>query len=234
MPAAGVVRSKYTGIPVNLCTETMAEAPVATNGTVPALTFALEGVVDDDAKIVRLVRTYLEREGFTVVEASDTVSEGTVISTSPEAGVNLAEGEIVTVFESTGKPLSAVPSVNLLALAKAKATLTDAGFTVGDVTKGFSATAKEGDVIGSDPEQGTKLAAGSVVNIVVSNGKIKIPDVVGMTVGKATTLLQGQSLQLDVTVVPDNSCSGQKIGSQSLKGEAPQQSKITIVYCAAN
>ncbi len=182
-----------------------------------------------EAKLQKLGLTVIHR-----VEASDTVSEGTVISTSPEAGVNLAEGEIVTVIESTGKPLSAVPSVNLLALAKAKATLTDAGFTVGDVTKGFSATAKERDVIGSDPEQGTKLAAGSVVNIVVSNGKIKIPDVVGMTVGKATTLLQGQSLQLDVTVVPDNSCSGQKIGSQSLKGEAPQQSKITIVYCAAN
>ena len=28
-------------------------------------------VVDDDAKIVRLVRTYLEREGFTVVSAAD-------------------------------------------------------------------------------------------------------------------------------------------------------------------
>ena len=28
-------------------------------------------VVDDDAKIVRLVRTYLEREGFAVVTAAD-------------------------------------------------------------------------------------------------------------------------------------------------------------------
>ena len=28
-------------------------------------------VVDDDAKIVRLVRTYLERDGFSVVTASD-------------------------------------------------------------------------------------------------------------------------------------------------------------------
>ena len=28
-------------------------------------------VVDDDAKIVRLVRTYLERDGFQVVAASD-------------------------------------------------------------------------------------------------------------------------------------------------------------------
>ncbi len=31
-------------------------------------------VVDDDAKIVRLVRTYLEREGYTVVEAADGAS----------------------------------------------------------------------------------------------------------------------------------------------------------------
>ncbi|MGZ8502031.1 MAG: response regulator, partial [Candidatus Limnocylindrales bacterium] len=28
-------------------------------------------VVDDDAKIVRLVRTYLERDGFSVVTAAD-------------------------------------------------------------------------------------------------------------------------------------------------------------------
>jgi CheY-like chemotaxis protein len=28
-------------------------------------------VVDDDAKIVRLVRTYLEREGYPVIEAAD-------------------------------------------------------------------------------------------------------------------------------------------------------------------
>lgn len=178
----------------------------------------------------------LTKLGLTVirrVESSDTVPEGTVISTSPEAGVNLAEGEIVTVIESSGKPLTRVPSVNLLAMAKATKALEDAGFVVGKVTKGYSPTAKEGVVVGSDPEEGTKLSAGSVVNIVVSNGKIKIPDVVGMSVGKATRLLQGPTLQLDVTVIPDNSCGGQEIGSQSIKGEAPQQSKISIVYCAA-
>lgn len=37
-------------------------------GSIPATPIL---VVDDDAKIVRLVRTYLEREGFRVVEASD-------------------------------------------------------------------------------------------------------------------------------------------------------------------
>lgn len=178
----------------------------------------------------------LEGLGFSVirrVEPNETAPEGTVVTTSPEAGMNLAKGEIVTVYVSSGKALTAVPSLNLLAMAKAKNALEDAGFVVGDVTKTYSPTAKDGVVVGSDPEEGTELSAGSVVSILVSNGMIKIPDVVGMSVGKATRLLQGPSLQLDVTVVPDNSCSGQEIGSQSLKGEAPQQSKISIVYCAA-
>jgi serine/threonine-protein kinase len=120
-----------------------------------------------------------------------------------------------------------------MTMAKATAVLEGAGFTVGKVTRGYSPTANEGAVVGSDPKEGTKLSAGSVIAIVVSNGKIKIPDVVGMTVGKATRILQGSSLQLDVTVIADISCGGQKIGSQSIKGEAPQHSKMSIVYCAA-
>jgi len=178
----------------------------------------------------------LTKLGLTVVrrtQSSDTVPDGSVISTSPEAGVNLAEGEIVTVVESSGKKLTAVPSINLMTIENATKTLESAGFVVGKVTKGYSATAGEGTVFGTDPESGTKLSAGSVINIIISNGKIKIPDVVGMSVGKATRILQGPDLQLDVTVITDTTCSGQQIGSQSLKGEAPQQSKISLVYCAA-
>jgi serine/threonine-protein kinase len=180
--------------------------------------------------------TQLLELGLTVtrrVESSDSVPEGSVISTSPAPGVNLAQGEIVTVIESSGAPLIAVPSINLLAEAKAAAAIEKAGFVVGKVTNGFSPTAKQGIVVGSDPEEGTRLPGGTIINIVVSNGKIKIPDVVGMSVGKATRILRGPDLQLDVTVISDNSCSGQQIGSQSLRGEAPQQSAITIVYCAA-
>lgn len=180
--------------------------------------------------------TQLMELGLTVirrVESSDSVPKGSVISTSPAPGVNLAKGEIVTVIESSGAPLIAVPSINLLAEAKAASAIENAGFVVGKVTSGFSPTAAPGIVVGSDPEEGTGLPAGSIINIVVSNGKIKIPDVVDMSVGKATRILRGPDLQLDVTVISDSSCSGQQIGSQSLKGVAPQKSSITIVYCAA-
>lgn len=180
--------------------------------------------------------TQLMELGLTVirrVESSDSVPKGSVISTSPSPGVNLAKGEIVTVIESSGAPLIAVPSINLLAETKAASAIENAGFVVGKVTSGFSPTAASGIVVGSDPEEGTRLPAGTIINIVVSNGKIKIPDVVGMSVGKATRILRGPDLQLDVTVISDSSCSGQQIGSQSLKGVAPQKSSITIVYCAA-
>jgi serine/threonine-protein kinase len=175
--------------------------------------------------------------GLTVVrrvQSSDTVPEGIVISTSPEAAVNLAVGEIVTVVESSGRPVIAVPSIDFMTMVNATAELEGAGFTVGKVTSGYSPTAEVGAVVGSDPMAGTRLSAGSVVDIIVSNGKVTIPDVVGMSVGKATGILQGSSLQLDVTVVPDTTCGGQVIGSQSITGEAPQHSTISIVYCAGN
>ena len=175
--------------------------------------------------------------GLTVVrrvQSSDTVPEGIVISTSPEAAVNLAVGEIVTVVESSGRPVIAVPSIDFMTMVNATAELEGAGFTVGKVTPGYSPTAEVGAVVGSDPMAGTRLSAGSVVDIIVSNGKVTIPDVVGMSVGKATGILQGSSLQLDVTVVPDTTCGGQVIGSQSITGEAPQHSTISIVYCAGN
>ena len=189
---------------------------------------------DVTAESFETAESQLTALGLTVVrrvQVSETVPEGTVISTSPEAGVSLAVGEIVTVVESSGKPVIAVPSIDFMTMANATAALEAAGFTVGKVTPGYSPTALVGAVIGSDPKAGTTLSAGSVIDIVVSNGKIDIPDVVGMSVGQATGILQGSLLQLDVTVIPDTSCSGQTIGSQSITGEAPQHSKISIVYC---
>src|SRR5688572_1747604 len=45
--------------------------PMPNPTTDPAIPAAPILVVDDDAKIVRLVRTYLERDGFSVVTAAD-------------------------------------------------------------------------------------------------------------------------------------------------------------------
>jgi serine/threonine-protein kinase len=204
-----------------------------TTSTVQGLSITMPDVAGGQSD---LATEQLKKLGFTVirrVESSDTIAKGSVISTSPEAGVRLASGEIVTLIESAGPVQSGIPSVNLLSLDKAKAAIEAAGFTVGTVKSTYSPDTKDGVVIGSSPEAGKKAPAGTVINILVSNGKVKIPDVVGMTVGKATKLLQGSDLQLLVTVTPDTTCTGQNIGSQSISpGVAAQHSKITIVYCA--
>ena len=199
--------------------------------TIGSLAVAMPDVTAESFETAESELTALGLAVVRRVEVSETVPKGTVISTSPEAGVNLAVGEIVTVVESSGKPVSGVPSIDFMTIEDATAALEGAGFTVGTVTPGYSPNAVVGAVVGSDPKAGTKLSAGSVIDIVVSNGKISIPDVVGMSVSQATGLLQGSSLQLDVTVIPDTTCGGQTIGSQSIKGEAPQHSKISIVYC---
>ncbi len=236
-PKANVVRSALLGAAGLLVVASVIVGmmywvlTLNSGNTIGSLAVAMPDVTAESFETAESELTALGLAVVRRVEVSETVPKGTVISTSPEAGVNLAVGEIVTVVESSGKPVSAVPSIDFMTIADATTALEGAGFTVGTVTPGYSPNALVGAVVGSDPKAGTKLSAGSVIDIVVSNGKISIPDVVGMSVGQATGLLQGSSLQLDVTVIPDTTCGGQTIGSQSIKGEAPQHSKISIVYC---
>lgn len=71
------------------------------------------------------------------------------------------------------------------------------------------------------------------VTLVVSNGLVLVPDVLGITVGEANPLLSGPDIQLTVRLQPDTSCQGQTVQSQSLSpGEHPQRSEITLTYCA--
>lgn len=166
-------------------------------------------------------------------ESSDTVPAGVVISTSPEAGIRVAEGELITIIESTGPNLQAVPDLNLTKLAAAKQLIADAGFTVGAVTKDYSATVPAGQVISASPEPGTKLEAEQPIDLIVSTGLVKVPDVVGKTISKAKELLEATTVQYTVVVQTDTGCTGSTVRSQSIPaGDGAQHQSITLVYCA--
>lgn len=196
--------------------------------TMPDVTGHTYTDVDKQLKDLGLVVTRRQ-------QSSDTVARGEVISSSPEAGVHLAKGEIVTVVTSSGPARTDIPNISLLTLAQAKKALTKAGFVVGAVTQDFDATSAAGVVVGTTPAAGEQAIAGTTVGIVVSNGLIKVPDVTGMTLAKATGILQGSKLQMTVTVTPDSSCSGQTIGKQSVPpGDAPQHTAIEITYCGGS
>lgn len=165
--------------------------------------------------------------------SSDTVPAGVVISTSPEAGIRVAAGEVITIVESTGPELQAVPDIGLTTLDKATALIQEAGFVLGTVTKDYSATVEKNGVISATPVPGTELAAGEPIDLVISTGLVKVPDVVGKSIQKAKELLEAVTVQYQVNVTTDTSCGGSVVKSQSIRpGDGPQRQSITLVYCA--
>ena len=136
------------------------------------------------------------------------------------------------MYVSLGKRQVDVPNVSRLTEDAAITALTDAGLTYGSSEQTYSTNIPSGVVISSDPAGGDRVRQGDTVNLVVSNGLVNVPDVVGRTVSEASTLL-GQELGLTVRVDADNGCSGQTVSGQSLSpGDQPQRSEITLRYCA--
>jgi serine/threonine-protein kinase len=74
--------------------------------------------------------------------------------------------------------------------------ITDAGLTVGTVTKEASDTVDTGLVINTNPVPGAQVAPGSKVDLVVSTGSnsVQVPDVTGMTQSRARDTLQAAGL----------------------------------------
>jgi serine/threonine-protein kinase len=126
-----------------------------------------------------------------------------------------------------------VPDVALTLLDDATARITEAGFVLGTVTTEYSPSVEANVVIRSDPAVGIELGAGESVNLVISNGKVQVPNVVGSSIQKAKELLEGPTVQYTVTVQTDTSCTGAVVKSQSIRaGDGPQHQAITVVYCA--
>lgn len=195
--------------------------------TVPAL----QNVAEKDAL------TQLKDLDFitsTVVENSALVKKGKVIRTEPAKGTVVDPGTSIIVYVSAGKTMVEVPQVADMTLADAKVQLEAVGLVLGLTTEGHSPSYAAGMVISTSPTLGTKLIQGSKVNLLVSDGKIEIPDLKGKTVTEANNLLS--TLSITPTVQADTSCAKAEqptVRAQSVApGVVPQGTAITITYCA--
>ncbi len=168
-----------------------------------------------------------------VDESNDTIPAGTIIRTDPVAGKKVSPQSAVTVVVSSGPKQISIPLIVGFTQAKATSTLTDAGFVLGTVTKAHSSSVAAGMVMASTPAGGETAIAGATVDIVISDGKVDVPSVVGKDIGEGTSTLRGPDYRLQVTTQPDTSCSGGKISAQSIKGIQPQGAAVTLTYCAA-
>jgi serine/threonine-protein kinase len=165
-------------------------------------------------------------------ETSTTVPANVVIRTDPAGGSSVQTGQPVSVYVSQGPSAVSVPDVTGLTVPAATKELTEFGFKVGTTTQLDSPNIDKGVIISTDPAGGSNGQAGDSVDLVVSTGFVQIPSVVGLSASDAGSKLQ--QLQLQVSVVPDTSCSGGNVTSQTITGKQPQKSKITITVCTGN
>ncbi len=112
-------------------------------------------------------------------------------------------GGVAYAFFGGGGSGTAVPQVDGLPVAKAESQLTKAGLKFTVHTKN-SSTVGKGIVISTNPPNGNKVAAGTVVALDVSGGpaKVKVSNVVGMQEAQAQNTLQQQ--QFNVKTVTDS------------------------------
>lgn len=170
-------------------------------------------------------------------QASETVPEGVIISTDPAAGTVVAPEMVVKVVVSSGPKPITVPDLIRLPEAEAIAAIEAAGLSYGSTSVSNSPDVPSGLVMSSTPTGGSDryptgaaVRSGDIVDLVVSNGLVSIPDVRGQALQQANTALG--ALQLPVKVDVDQSCGGGTIAAQSHIGENPQRTTVTLRYCA--
>jgi serine/threonine-protein kinase len=170
-------------------------------------------------------------------EASDTVPVDTIIRTDPIAGTSVPEKTLITVYVSSGKNTVRVPTLIGLTESEAATALITAKLALGTITQANSASVEAGKVIESDPVLNTEIAEGTVVNLIISNGKVLVPDVRNLDISEARNIMTATDVGLTVSITTKDVCAGTQgtiVTDQSiLPGLADQRSAI-ILYVACN
>lgn len=202
---------------------------------VPASGRAVPDVID-----VAYDKAALEFEALELIPKrvdlpSGDIAAGNVMRTDPVAGTVMAAGQSVTVFVSTGMEQATVPPLEGKSEAEARAAIEAAGLKVGQVRSVNDPSLGAGVVISAAPADGSTVAKGSTVALVVATGRVVLINYVGFTVDAARAQLEGPDSQLTVLTQEDPNCQGQTpavVSQQSLTpGEAPVHAEITLTFC---
>ncbi|VXB86184.1 Serine/threonine protein kinase [Microbacterium sp. 8M] len=184
-----------------------------------------------DAAVAMLDKNDLR--AIRIEQADATVEKGKVISTDPTAGSSMDKGQSVTVYVSSGAAEIAVPTLEGLSASAAKDALTKAGLQLGSVTQKNDPRTQHDTVLSASVPAGTKVAPGTVVDLVVASGVVTVNDLTGWTLDAATQALQ--ELGLTANPVENPGCKAtdpKKVAAMSVApGDVPVQSTIDLSYC---
>lgn len=130
---------------------------------------------------------------------------GVVMEQSIKPGEKRKEGSLIILTVSKGAEQKGVPDLKGMSLVKATNTLENLGFKLGKVERKYVKNEKLGGVLEQSPKAAEQLGKGSAVDIVINEGNIEIPQIVGKSQEEATKMIIGAKLVLgNVRVVTDN------------------------------
>jgi serine/threonine protein kinase len=162
-------------------------------------------------------------------QPSSSVAKGLVIRSSPAEGNVVAANTTVTLYVSTGAAPVTVPNVEGKQENSAQSVLQNDGFQVVVMTDPTS-TQPSGTVVNQSPVGGTNVAPGSKVTIFVS-GSASVPNVVGLPMASAVTLLQNDGFKVNqVTAAGPTGTTPGNVWQQTpgANSTEPANSTVTI------
>ncbi|KJL25174.1 Serine/threonine-protein kinase PknB [Microbacterium azadirachtae] len=184
-----------------------------------------------DAAVALLQKNDLR--AIRIDQADAGVDKGKVISTDPAAGSNMDKGQSVTVYVSSGAAEISVPPLEGLSASAAKDALSKAGLQLGSVTQKNDPRSSHDTVLSASAAAGSKVAPGTVVDLVVASGVVTVNDLTGWPLDSATQALQQLGLTANPVENPGCKATDPKtVASMSVPpGDVPVQSTIDLGYC---
>jgi eukaryotic-like serine/threonine-protein kinase len=174
-------------------------------------------------------RTLVE-DGFKVGssqrKASATIPSGSVISTKPAAGDTAPKGSTVTMVVSTGPKSVKLPDLRGKPLAYALQKVSGLGLPSPAVVN-VPSKLTSGTVVRTTPGPGV-IDPTTVVTLFVSNGNVKVPNVLGMTCPQATSTLQGFNLTANCVPAPSDTAPAGQVFAQSPSAGQPAPQGGTV------
>lgn len=161
---------------------------------------AVPDIVGMDYKMADEELNKIGLELNVTMEYNDEFDKDQIISQDPLKGRKVKEGRAIEVRVSKGSKLISVPNVTGIDIEDAIDRLNAKDLNMGDRNDEYSDEKPEGLVISQSPKVGASVKSGTNINLVVSKGKkpdqVSMPDLTGLTVEKARTVLHEKNLEL--------------------------------------
>ena len=151
-------------------------------------------------KQVSVAKNILEDKHLRVSTSEVTntdVPAGQVISQSPGSGEKVKEQRTIHLVVSKGVGDITVPDLSGMTVEQARQRLTDLGLVVGKITQGSVDGKPDNTIVAQSPSGDSKVSKGTTVDLVVNKPqtkKVKMPDVVGMTLKDARQVLGSNNI----------------------------------------